>query len=189
MNDNKKILIIDDDASTREMYAEIFKKAGYEILEAEDGVVGLDKATKELPDIIFTGIIMPRMDGLILMEALKKNVSTASIPVVVSSHLGREEDQKRAKELGAKDFIVRDMVSPNEVLRRVSSIFSLEGNLQFDPYSLDAPRIAKGLGLNGNFQCMECDEKMVLRLKLANDQQSTFETHFICPNCGWSVGR
>lgn len=189
MDSKKKILIIDDDAPTREMYAEIFKKAGYEILDAEDGVVGLDKATKELPDIIFTGIIMPRMDGLTLMEALKKNVSTANIPVVISSHLGREEDQKKAKELGAKDFIIRDMMSPNEVLRRINSVFSLEGNLQFDAYSLDAPKIAKGLSLNGNFQCMECDEKMVLRIKLANDQQGTFEAHFICPNCGWSVGK
>jgi CheY-like chemotaxis protein/predicted RNA-binding Zn-ribbon protein involved in translation (DUF1610 family) len=190
MNDKKsRILIIDDDIQTREMYAEIFKEAGYDILEAEDGVIGLDKATKELPDVIFTGIIMPRMDGFTLMEALKKNVSTADIPVVISSHLGREEDQKRATKLGAKDFIVRDMVSPNEILRRVNSLFSLEGNIQFDPYSLDAPRIAKGLSLNGNFQCMECDEKMVLRVKLINDQQGAFEAHFVCPQCGWSVGK
>jgi DNA-binding response OmpR family regulator len=190
MNDKKnKILIIDDDTSTREMYAEIFKKSGYDVLDAEDGVVGLDKATKELPDVIFTGIIMPRMDGFTLIEALKKNVSTANIPVVISSHLGREEDQKRAIKMGAKDFIIRDMMSPNEVLRRVNSLFLLEGNMQFDPYSLDAPKISKGLGLNGNFQCMECDNKMVLRVKLINDQQGTFEAHFICPNCGWSVGK
>lgn len=190
MNDKRnKILIVDDDAQTREMYSEIFKKAGYDVSDAEDGVIGLDKATKELPDVIFTGIIMPRMDGFTMMEALKKNVSTSNIPVVMSSHLGREHDQKKAKEMGVKDFIVRDMMSPNEVLRRINSVFSLEGNIQFDPYSLDAPKIAKGLNLNGNFQCMECDEKMVLRIKLANDQQGAFEAHFICPNCGWSVGR
>lgn len=53
-NKKLKILIVDDDVDLREMYAEVFSNSNYEVIEAEDGVEGLDKATKEIPDIIFT---------------------------------------------------------------------------------------------------------------------------------------
>jgi len=86
-----KILIVDDDVMTREMYVNVFKQSGYEVFEAGDGVDGLDVASRELPDVIFTGIIMPRMSGFELMEALRKAVATSKIPVVISSHIGREE--------------------------------------------------------------------------------------------------
>ena len=67
-----KILLVDDDETIRGMYDDIFKKEGFEVFEAIDGVDGLDKATKNIPDVIFTGIVMPTMDGFQLMEALKK---------------------------------------------------------------------------------------------------------------------
>jgi PleD family two-component response regulator len=185
MSKKIKILIIDDDDATREMYSEVFRKADFDVLAAKDGLEGMDVATKELPDVIFTGIIMPRMDGFSLMENLKKNVATVNIPVVISSHLGREEDQEKAKLLGVKDFIIRGMVSPIEVVERVSDLFLAECRLQFDPYALDAARLAKELGLNNNFQCLECNEKMILKLKSIDTKNNIFEARFACPNCGW----
>ena len=109
-----KILIIDDDDTIRESYALKFRQEKFEVISAKDGVEGLDLAHKEKPDIIFTGIIMPRMTGFELMGALSKEVSTSEIPVVISSHLGRKEDDQRAKELGAKDFIIHGEVTLNQ---------------------------------------------------------------------------
>ncbi|HOX10584.1 MAG TPA: response regulator [Candidatus Moranbacteria bacterium] len=189
MNDKKiKILIVDDDVALRELYVEIFKNANYEVLEAGDGVDGLDIASKNMPNVIFTGIVMPRMDGFAMMEALKKTVMTANIPVVISSHMGREEDQQRANALGAKDFIIRDITRPIEVVERIGSIFAQSGGeykLEFNPEKLDAKKIAKELNFQENFLCLDCNEQLVLNMKLTNAQERIFETRFVCPKCGW----
>jgi CheY-like chemotaxis protein len=189
MNNKKtRILIVDDDASTREMYAEIFKNSDFDILEAKDGVEGLDMATREMPDVIFTGIIMPRMDGFTMIEALKKNLNTCNIPVVISSHLGREADRQRANSLGVRDFIVRDTTPPKKVAERIKMIFT--GGIyriDFNAYNLDAQKIAQVLGLNDNFQCLECGEKVVMRLKVIDPKDRKLEAAFICPHCGWEA--
>lgn len=185
--DKKKILLIDDDIELREIYAEIFHNANFEVIQAGDGLEGLDKAIKELPDVIFTGIVMPKMDGFDMMESLKKTVMTSNIPVVISSHMGRGEDQDRAKKLGAKDFIVRGMTKPIEVVERISSIFVEAGReykLAIDPFALDGQKLGSELHFDANFQCLECKEKLVLSMKIKDAQSKTFEARFVCPKCG-----
>ena len=188
MNKQIKVLLVDDEVSLRETYADILRANGFNVAQAGDGVEGLDVATKEVPDIIFTGIIMPRMDGFALMEALKKNVATVNIPVVISSHMGREEDRQRAIELGAKDFIIKNMTPPNEVVRRVQAILETHGiyDLFIDPYSLDAQRMASELSLNG-YKCPRCSRKLSLELKTLNSKEKTFQARFICPGCGGTI--
>lgn len=182
-----KILIVDDDIELREMYAEVFKNADFEVVEAQDGVEGLDIASKETPDVIFTGIVMPRMDGFTMMESLKKTVMTANIPVVISSHMGREEDRQRANALGAKDFIIRNMTRPIEVVAKIKSLFIQEGGeykIAFNQYDLDAQGLAKSLNFQPNFLCLECGEKLVLNLKLQDVKERLFEARFVCSKCG-----
>jgi CheY-like chemotaxis protein len=183
-----RVLVVDDDEPTRSMYAEVFKQSGLDVMEAKDGLEGLDVATKENPDVIFSGIIMPRMDGFTMMEALKKNVSTSSIPVIISSHLGREEDREKANQLGAKDFIVRDFMPPNQVVERINSIFKRKYRLQFDQFNLDAQEMARDMALTKSFQCMECDEKMILELEMEDPEKKKFSARLVCPKCGWKVG-
>lgn len=183
--EKKKILIVDDDVFTRGMYADTFRQSHYEVLEANDGVEGLDLATTNMPDVIFTGIVMPRMDGFSLIENLKKNVLTANIPIYMSSHLGREEDRKRAEELGVKEFIIRDFTSPVEVVNIISSLFAEKGEyaLDFDKYNLDAQRLAKDLHFNGHFQCVECENTMTLKISIG--EKGLHTAQFVCPYCGW----
>ncbi|HMN19358.1 MAG TPA: response regulator [Candidatus Moranbacteria bacterium] len=184
----RKILIVDDDDLTREMYADIFRAAGYEVSEAIDGVDGLDKATRENPEVVLTGIIMPRMDGFALLGELKKTVMTAHVPVVILSHMGREEDQRKANMLGAKDFIVSGMVAPAEVLRRVGNLFVAAGNeyiVALDPYAQDAQKLAQSLSLDPRFVCGECRERLILKLKLTDTRERRFEAQLVCPTCGW----
>lgn len=180
-----KILIVDDDTDIREIYVAVFRKDGFNVIEAKDGIEGLDMAIKEIPDVVFTGIIMPRMDGFTMMDALKKNVATSKIPVVISSHMGREEDKRKAEKLGAKDFIVRGTTSPKQAVERIKVLF-MEGDyaIEFDPYSLDAAKLARDLNIE-NFQCMECNEKLVLKIHLDNPKEGIFSARFVCPKCGW----
>lgn len=181
------ILVVDDDDFTREMYTEVFRNAGFQIYEAKDGVEGLDVATREVPEVVFTGIVMPRMDGFSLIEALKKNTITSKIPVFMSSHLGREEDKKRSVQLGARDFIVRDMTSPNEVVEIVTRVFAEGGEyvVQFDPFALDAQRLARDINLNENFQCMECNDRMSLKFRVDRSDRDWYKAKFFCTKCGW----
>ncbi len=188
MEKPRKILIVDDDQSTLELYGEIFKVAGFDVIRAKDGLEGLDIATKNLPDVIFSGIVMPRMDGFTMVENLRKNVTTSKIPVVIFSHLGREADRQRANVLGVNDFIVRDTTPPREVVARIKSIFEGgEYRLNFNAYDLDAPKLARMMNLNSNFQCLECGEKMILRLRVNDPTSKEYAAHFVCPQCGWEA--
>ena len=183
-----KILLVDDDINLRDLYAEIFDDANFEVLKAGDGLEGLDIATAKLPDIVFTGIVMPRMDGFSLMEELKKTVMTANIPVVISSHMGREEDRQRANALGAKDFIIRGTTPPKEVVARIEAVFNKadgEYQIEFSSSGTDIQKIAKELDFKPDFHCLKCDKKMVLSLKLINQKDKIFEARFVCPECGW----
>ncbi|MDO8529288.1 MAG: response regulator [bacterium] len=189
MNEKTKILIVDDDKETREMYAEIFKNSDFKVIEAKDGVEGLDKATTEAPNVIFTGIIMPRMDGFSLMESLKKNLTTSEIPVVVSSHMGREEDRQKANVLGARYFIVRGFTTPNELVKKVKSLFigGKEYHLEINNFSMDAQKLAQDLGLNNNFECLECDDKLIMKVIASDKNGGGLEAHLVCPSCGWQA--
>ncbi|PIP27847.1 MAG: hypothetical protein COX29_04345 [Candidatus Moranbacteria bacterium CG23_combo_of_CG06-09_8_20_14_all_35_22] len=186
MNDKKiRILLVDDEQTIRETYADIFRQAGFEVSEAVDGLDGLDKATKEMPDVIFTGIIMPRMDGFALKEALVKNVNTSKIPVMMLSHMGREEDREKAQNLGVKDFIVQGMISPKEIIEKIQAMFGSEGYLiKFSTSELDALKLAEDLHINQRFECPKCSGEMVLKLKIFDVNKQEFNAKFVCPKCG-----
>ncbi|MFA5777016.1 MAG: response regulator [Parcubacteria group bacterium] len=184
-----KILIVEDDANLRNVYSGTFKNAGFEVIEADDGIDGLDKASTQKPDVIFTGIMMPRMDGFSMVESLKKNALTSDIPILISSHMGREEDRQKANLLGVRYFIIKGFTAPKEVVEKVNSIFSegKEYRLEVNNFSMDALKLAQDLGLNNNFQCLECNEKMILKMISVNSKDKGFEAHLICPSCGWQV--
>ena len=180
-----KILIVDDDENVRNLYSDVFREKGFEVIQAIDGVDGLDKATKNVPDLVFTGIIMPRMDGFSLIEALKKNVSTSEIPVMVSSHLGREEDKRRAEKLGAKDFIMLGYYTPYEVVEKVRLLFSShEYELRVISNDLGARKLAEDMKIKDGLRCNKCDGELILSLKLADVKNRTFSAKLVCLRCG-----
>lgn len=180
-----KIVIIDDDEMARSLYAEVFREEGYEVIEAVDGLDGLDKTISNIPDVVFTGIIMPRMDGFSLKESLGKNVVTSHIPVVMSSHMGREEDRKKAMEVGIKDFFVIGMVAPKEVVARVSALFNAEKyRLKLKDSGEDGLRLTRDLRLKENFSCANCGEELILDLTMTDASKKEFSGKIVCPKCG-----
>lgn len=187
MTDAKKpkILIVDDDDVIRETYVQVFKQKGFEVLSGIDGVEGVDFATKEIPDVILTGIIMPRMDGFQLISTLRENVQTREIPIAILSHLGREEDRKKAQELGINEFIVQGTSTVNEIVEKIKSLTRNSGSykLSFDPYAWDAPRFAKTLE-NESFNCPSCQEKVVLEVT-PKAKEKGYDAILKCPKCDY----
>ncbi len=100
----KKVLIIDDEIKLREAIVEIFSFIGYQIVEAQDGVDGLDKVQLHRPDLIICDVMMPKLDGY---GFLKKHLASeqASIPVVLLTAKTEDIDEVIGKGLGAIDYI------------------------------------------------------------------------------------
>lgn len=175
-NDPARILLVDDDADTRDVYARFFEESGFSVEESENGLDALERIQVVKPDLIISGIIMPKMDGFTLVQALKQNVETAQIPIVFLSHLGRQEDQHRSKELGVDDFIVRDTTPLKEVLSRVKALLSgMEYTVAVEPGTFDAQRFASDLGLPENFASPDGPNgRYVLRLRLVDASRRRF---------------
>lgn len=178
-----KILIVDDDDIIRETYRQVFQEHGFESVSAKDGVEGIDRATKEKFDVILTGIIMPRLDGFQLISALRENVDTKDIPVAIISHLGREEDRRKSKELGIENFIVQGSMTPREVVDKMRGLIASTGSFKIgiDYSAWDAPALAKKTDLVG-FECPNCQNKMILELIPKADGKG-FDAFFKCPKC------
>lgn len=186
MDKKYKILIVDDDADSRGIFAEVFKTEGFKVIEAVDGLDGVDKAMANVPDVILTGIIMPKMDGFGMKDALSKNVTTNNIPVVMSSHMGREEDRKKAELVGVRDFFVSGMVAPKEVVSRVLSLFSLEKyNLKLNINGGDISRLTRDLKLKDDFSCVNCGEDLVLNVEITNKERKELTGRIVCLRCDY----
>lgn len=182
-NNRKTILIVDDDDEVRSAYVEIFKSKGFNVLEGKDGVEGLDVATsKENIDAIFTGIVMPRMDGFEMIKALKERTSTSSIPVFINSHMGREEDRQEAEGLGVKDFIVQGVTPPAEAVQRIIyQLSSRSYKLKINPYELEAQEMVTDLKFPEDFKCRNCGSELAVEI---TPDIKKFKGRIICPNCG-----
>jgi DNA-binding response OmpR family regulator len=177
----RSIVVIDDDVETRSLYVEMLRSEGFDVREAVDGLDGMEKITQMPPDVVLTGIIMPRMDGFGLVEGLKKNVATAQIPVIFLSHMGREEDRIRAQQLGVADFFVTTMTPVREIVGRVNMLFSRSQYFIVpNPYELDAQRLAQDLDLNRDFLCSDGGEKLAFRITLKDAETRRFEAELVC---------
>ena len=120
MADKKiKILLIEDEEMLANMYEVKFKNEGFDLEKALDGAVGLEKAKTFQPDFILLDIIMPKMDGFSVLKALKEDEATKSIPVMLLTNLGQEEDIQKGKELGSVGYLVKANITPAEVVAEV----------------------------------------------------------------------
>lgn len=174
------ILVVDDNEVVVKTYKEAFINSQYNVIAAIDGLDGLDKATKSQPDIIFTGIIMPRMDGFAMIKALRQNAELAHTPIVIFSHLGRAEDQAKSKELQVRDFIIAGSTSPEEVVDRIHNILTKKHYIL--PINLSDPALAglvTELGGKENVMCRD-DKTHVLRLSVSDPKDLTVQGRIEC---------
>jgi len=118
------ILVVEDDKVLRDILVDQLKRHGYAAEEAEDGEVALQKMTAQKPDLILLDILMPKKGGMEVMEEMNKDPNLVHIPVVIISNSGQPVEIERAKQLGAKDFLIKEIFEPSEVIEKVRSILS-----------------------------------------------------------------
>ena len=101
----RKILLIDDRWENRSVLVNLLEALSFEVLEAENGQKGLEKIAEACPDLIFTDLSMPVMDGYELLEQLQRSPRFKDIPVIASSAHAFEADQQKSLKSGAKAFL------------------------------------------------------------------------------------
>lgn len=117
-----KILIVDDEEPILNMYGAAL--TGHDVHFAKNGEEGLEKAQKDNPDLILLDIIMPKFNGLDVLERLKANKETSSIPVVILTNLPEEASADKAKALGAKGYFVKAEFEPDKLAKTIEQMLN-----------------------------------------------------------------
>lgn len=120
---SKKVLAVDDSSSIRKMVEFTLKSRGYQVTTAIDGQEALELMAKDKPDVIVLDINMPRLDGFGLLNKIKADEAYASIPVMMLTTEGQEEDKETAMSLGARHYIVKPF-KPSELIAAIEKMFS-----------------------------------------------------------------
>lgn len=114
-----RILVIEDNEDNLALMRLFLERSKYEVLEATDGLTGLDIASKEQPDIILLDLAMPEMDGWEVARKLKANILTKEIPIIAVTAHSLPKDRERAREAGCeavigKPFSVANLIAEIE---------------------------------------------------------------------------
>jgi two-component system, chemotaxis family, chemotaxis protein CheY len=120
---SKTVLTVDDSRTMRDMLHYTLSEAGYRVVQAVDGVHGLEVLEGEMPDVIVTDINMPRMDGFGFIEGVRRSDRHRAIPILVLTTESDAEKKNRARQAGATGWIVKPFNAAKlvDALRRIAA--------------------------------------------------------------------
>jgi DNA-binding response OmpR family regulator len=189
------ILMIEDDSSFRQIYLDMFKAEGYNVLIAENGEIGLDLAKAKKPDLIILDLVLPGLQGFEVLKRIRSDAETKNISVLISTVLGTSLDIRKGFELGATDYMVKGFFGPREVLLKIRSLLtqasarkggkSRSYKLSVREKKADAEELELYMGLTKSFTCPQCREQLLLDMipEFTRTDTQWFLAHFICPKC------
>ncbi len=120
----KKILVIEDDVTMREIVVQKLKSSGFNVVQAEDGRKGVKTALKERPDLLLLDLMLPELDGFGVLGELRNNSDAriAKTPVIILSNLWSKEEIIKAKQLGVSAYIIKAYMTTEEILEKVTDV-------------------------------------------------------------------
>lgn len=122
----KKLLIVEDDVILADTLEKKFVHAGFTVIKATNGQMGLDKALENNPDIILLDLMMPIMDGKTMLHKLRENPKFKTLPVVILTNAGDVDNMRETKVYdNASAFLIKSNISPDELLTAVNDILKL----------------------------------------------------------------
>lgn len=113
------ILLVEDDPLLVKMYVTKFSMEGYQIETAGDGEAGLKKAIELKPDFLILDVMMPKMSGTDMLTKLRQTPEGKDTPVLVLTNLTQQEEAVKLQALGVKEYLVKAMLTPAEVVEKV----------------------------------------------------------------------
>jgi len=117
----KTIVVADDEPYVLRSLEFILKKEGYRVVTATDGVEAMERIRAEKPDLVFLDIQMPRKDGYMVCQELRRDPDTRDLPIIMITAKGQEADRLQSLESGADEYVTKPY-SPRKVVDRVREI-------------------------------------------------------------------
>ena len=120
MSEPARILLAEDDRILRKAGEVALKKKGYTVVVAVDGEDALEKAGTHELDLILLDVMMPKLDGFEVLTRLKQSPATRDVPVIMLSNLSQEADVRRAIDGGARGYLVKSNLGPEQLAAHVA---------------------------------------------------------------------
>ena len=117
----KKVLVVDDSPTERHVLVELLTRNGYQLITAESGEEGIEKAKSELPDLVLMDVVMPGLNGYQATRTLTRDEATKHIPIIVCTSKGQETDKIWGLRQGALDYLVKP-VNGEELLSKIAAL-------------------------------------------------------------------
>ena len=117
------VLVVEDDPVILRLLEVNFELEGFAVVLAHDGAEGIEAARTQRPDIIVSDIMMPRVSGIELVQTLKADEATASIPIILLSAKAQTGDLKLGMDAGADDYVTKPF-EPLDLVDRVNALLS-----------------------------------------------------------------
>jgi DNA-binding response OmpR family regulator len=117
-----KILVVEDEKALNDMYRMWLEAHDFEVVTADNGVTGIEKAIHEMPSLIVLDVLLPKKDGFEVLSELRGNPKTKKIPVIILSSLDQDFEQRQGLHLGAEKYLVKTNISPDILFETVSNL-------------------------------------------------------------------
>jgi len=183
MDEKKKILVVDDEKTNRNILVNILKD--YRVILARDGKQALERARSATPpDLILLDIIMPKPNGFEVCESLKADNKTASIPIIFISGKRETKDIIKGFKVGGADYVVKPF-QPEELLARIETHLKLETTINDLKIALSKVKTLSGLiPICSSCKSIRNDEGFWEQVEVYITDNSEAElTHSLCPSC------
>lgn len=119
------VLLVEDDTFLSNIYKTKFEMEGFKITTADNGEKGLAETKKRNPDIVLLDILLPKMDGFMVLEEIKKDPAIKNIPVILLTNLGQKDDVEKGLEMGASGYLIKAHFKPSEVVSKVKEVLKI----------------------------------------------------------------
>lgn len=185
-----RVLLVDDDLTVREVVGSYLRSGGHDVIEVGDGESALESVAARRPEIVVLDLMLPGIDGLEVCRRLRRDTT---VPIVMLTALGAEQDRVVGLELGADDYVTKPF-SPRELVLRVESILRRtadsgsaderplhDGDLVVAPERHEVTRAGVALPLTGR-------EFDLLRFLVANPGVAFTRAELLDKVWGWSFG-
>jgi DNA-binding response OmpR family regulator len=185
-----RVLVVDDDATVRDVVGRYLDEAGYQVDLAADGPTGLRAARERAPDAVVLDLMLPGMTGLDVCRALRSD--DERLPIVMLTALGEEDDRVLGLELGADDYVTKPF-SPRELVLRIGSVLRrarpaepagtvlVDGALRVDP-------VARLAELDGAPLALTTREFDLLTHLLTHPGRAYTRAELLAEVWGWEFG-
>lgn len=142
----QKILVVDDEPEAVELVEFNLKQAGFDVVTAADGEEALQKAKQQLPALVVLDLMLPEIDGLEVCKLLRRDSTTAKVPILMLTAKAGEIDRVLGLELGADDYVTKPF-SPRELVLRIKKILQRgeapndkREHMRFGDLAIDIPK-------------------------------------------------